>query len=192
MRDSSTGGPQYTHLRGNSLASTAGVGSRGSMDGLDGTETTLAETLWEDQSDRPTSYDPNRFGGEGGNGGGASSNAAPGSPSNPRRALPRRNSRAKGPPPPLPHLMSRNSSNAIPKVQPQVPPSPAYAVGTGMARSASGIQYAGGGPNAAAPTNQDATGATSQAEQTAEQERSAGVNPFAQILGRISIDESRQ
>ncbi|GAA5981613.1 hypothetical protein JCM5350_008050 [Sporobolomyces pararoseus] len=39
-RNSSTGGPQYSHLRGNSIASTAG-----------GFDNTYAETLWEDRDD---------------------------------------------------------------------------------------------------------------------------------------------
>ncbi|KWU43706.1 DUF1753-domain-containing protein, partial [Rhodotorula sp. JG-1b] len=179
-RDSPSGGPQYSHLRGNSLASTAGVGSRGSMDGLDGTETTLAETLWEDSSE--------------------STNLAPASPSNPRRALPRRNSRVKGAPPPplMPTLSSRNSSttNAIPKIgengnEPQAPVSPAYAIGTGMTRPQSGSQYATGGGGGAGGVGGQG-GATNQAEHTREQERTDGVNPFAQILGRISLDESRR
>ncbi|GAA5987497.1 hypothetical protein JCM10908_001978 [Rhodotorula pacifica] len=199
-RDSPSGGPQYSHLRGNSLASTAGVGSRGSMDGLDGTETTLAETLWEDSADRRNLGEGWPAASAATSGGNSharaeSTNLAPGSPSNPRRALPRRNSRAKGAPPPLmPTLSSRNSSNAIPKIsergdEPQVPVSPAYAIGTGMTRTQSGVPPVvvggvGGGQQ------QIATGAASQAEQTREQERSEGINPFAQILGRISIDEA--
>lgn len=206
-RDSPSGGPQYSHLRGNSLASTAGVGSRGSMDGLDGTETTLAETLWEDSSDRPVEAGPSSSsssapaaGGVGSHARSESTNLAPGgSPSNPRRALPRRNSRVKGAPPPLmPTLSSRNSSttNAIPKIgetgnEPQVPVSPAYAIGTGMTRPQSGSQYTtgGGGGGGGGVGGQ---GATTQAEHTREQERTDGVNPFAQILGRISLDESRR
>lgn len=221
-RDSPSGGPQYSHLRGNSLASTAGVGSRGSMDGLDGTETTLAETLWEETPDRPIASSAALQGASssslgmipGGGGGHAraeSSNALvplPASPNNPRRALPRRNSRAKGvPPPPLrPTLSSRSSAtNANPAKlaetgdEPQVPVSPAFAVGTGMTRPQSGTQYASGsgvGPGG----GQGAAATASQAEQAKlEQERTGGaagtsapaaVNPFAQILGRISLDES--
>ncbi|GAA5960739.1 hypothetical protein JCM8115_001814 [Rhodotorula mucilaginosa] len=203
-RDSPSGGPQYSHLRGNSLASTAGVGSRGSMDGLDGTETTLAETLWEDSSDRPVEAGPSSSssssapaaGGVGSHARSESTNLAPGSPSNPRRALPRRNSRVKGAPPPLmPTLSSRNSStNAIPKTgnEPQVPVSPAYAIGTGMTRPQSGSQYTTGGGGGGGGGGVGGQGATTQAEHTREQERTDGVNPFAQILGRISLDESRR
>lgn len=178
------------------------------MDGLDGTETTLAETLWEDSSDRPVEAGPSSTsspaaGGGGGGGSHArseSTNLAPGSPSNPRRALPRRNSRVKGAPPPplLPTLSSRNSStsNAIPKIgengnEPQVPVSPAYAIGTGMTRPQSGSQYATGGGGGGGGVG--GQGATTQVEHTREQERTGGVvNPFAQILGRISLDESRR
>lgn len=139
----------------------------------------------------------------------ANANGRP-SPEAARRTLPRRNSRAKvpsavvpPPPPPFPRLTSRNSSQAVPKVaqggdEPQVPVSPAYAVGTGMTRSASGAQYPASGAGSGAAGGGDgqqqeyvaATGAASQAEQVAQQERSDGGNPFAQILGRISIDDS--
>lgn len=176
------------------------------MDGLDGTETTLAETLWEDSSDRPTEAGPSSSSSSsahaaaGSHARSESTNLAPGSPSNPRRALPRRNSRVKGAPPPplMPTLSSRNSSttNAIPKIgengnEPQAPVSPAYAIGTGMTRPQSGSQYATGGGGGAGGVGGQG-GATNQAEHTREQERTDGVNPFAQILGRISLDESRR
>ncbi|EGU11333.1 hypothetical protein RTG_02805 [Rhodotorula toruloides ATCC 204091] len=156
-RNSSTGGPQYTHLRGNSLASTAGMGGRGSMDGLDGTETTLAETLWE-ETDTMLAEEEKRL---------QSSAQQHG----------RRSSRV-APPPPL-SAASRSAAATSGAAGDAVPPSPAFAKGTGIQRTSSGGVLVSGG----------ATPSAGGATEAAGTEGSA--NPFAQILGRMSGETPR-
>ncbi|BGP25737.1 hypothetical protein JCM10295v2_004670 [Rhodotorula toruloides] len=157
-RHSSTGGPQYTHLRGNSLASTAGMGGRGSMDGLDGTETTLAETLWE-ETDTMLAEEEKRL-------------------QTSAQQHGRRASKAH-PPPPL-SAASRSSAATGGAGGDAVPPSPAFAKGTGIQRTSSGGVLVSGG---ATP------GAGGGATDAAGTEGSA--NPFARILGRMSGEAPR-
>ncbi|GAA5873750.1 hypothetical protein JCM16303_002576 [Sporobolomyces ruberrimus] len=104
-RNSSTGGPQYSHLRGNSIASTAG-----------GFEGTFAETLWEDREDLE-----NQRGG-----GGSSLGLTAGGLQTPASSSisPRVNSIPAFSP-------SLSNSSTIPTE----PPSPAFAKGTGMNRT---------------------------------------------------------
>ncbi|GAA5889507.1 hypothetical protein JCM6882_007053 [Rhodosporidiobolus microsporus] len=154
-RIGSAGGAPYTHLRGNSLASTAGIGGgRGSIDGLDGTETTLAETLWEDEDDVAPS------------GAGAAPSLGD-----------RRGSRGPLPAPVSTRLNGRGDD--------AVPPSPAFAKGTGMARQPSGSAGAGvtvsGGSSGVAKEDAAAKGA----------DAGQATNPFTSILGRMSQDVER-
>ncbi|GAA5982465.1 hypothetical protein JCM11641_006124 [Rhodosporidiobolus odoratus] len=176
-RASSTGGPQYLHLRQHSLASTAGMGGRGSMDGLDGTETTMAETLWEDQESEEAAVLPPL--GE------------------------RRTSRGVLPPPvttrvwsgsgtgsalPPPGLTRNRSGSgsallaaaAAANAPASGPPaSPAFAKGTGIARTVSGGVLVSGG------------GVKGQAEEAARKEQAEGSNPFTSLLGRMSEEVPR-
>ncbi|GAA5827341.1 hypothetical protein JCM11251_003773 [Rhodosporidiobolus azoricus] len=148
-RIGSTGGAPYTHLRGNSLASTAGIGGgRGSIDGLDGTETTLAETLWDDEEDAIGSQ------GQG-------------------LAKPSLGDRRGSKPAPLPARLGGGGGGEA------VPPSPAFAKGTGMARTAS----SGGGATVSLNS-----GVVTEGDAKTEQGSS---NPFSAILGRMSTDVER-
>ncbi|BGP33293.1 hypothetical protein JCM10296v2_005087 [Rhodotorula toruloides] len=156
-RNSSTGGPQYTHLRGNSLASTAGMGGRGSMDGLDGTETTLAETLWE-ETDTMLAEEEKRL---------QSSAQQHG----------RRSSRVAAPPPLS--AASRSGAATGGAAGDAVPPSPAFAKGTGIQRTSSGGVLVSGGATPGAGGPAEAAGTEGSA------------NPFAQILGRMSGEAPR-
>ncbi|GAA5864807.1 hypothetical protein JCM8547_009238 [Rhodosporidiobolus lusitaniae] len=118
-RHSSTGGAHYTHLRGNSLASTAGIGGgRGSMDGLDGTETTMAETLWEDDDEEAVPVPSTIM---------------------PPPALGERRPSGRAPAP-------VTVAGKLAKQGEGEPQSPAFAKGTAMARGASGgVLVSGGG-----------------------------------------------
>ncbi|GAA5933259.1 Kei1p [Sporobolomyces koalae] len=169
-RNSSTGGPQYSHLRGNSIASTFEGGG------------TLAETLWEDKEDLElqransgllTSAPP----GSGGGGGGTSSKTT---------ISPRLNSVPMFSPSTLP-------SSSTPQGEP--PLSPAFAKGTGMNRTNSttgsilSLSTNGTAPELGpdGPGNSNGGGGTS----TRLRSGSGSENPFASILGRMSGETTR-
>ncbi|GAA6006845.1 Kei1p [Rhodotorula paludigena] len=154
-RDSSTGGPRYTHLRGNSLASTAGIGGNGrtSLDGLDGTETTLAETLWE-ETDTMLAEEEIAM-----------------------RAQHERTRRASSRSP-LPRVSGAGAGAVGPAAG--EPMSPAFAKGTGIART----------PSGGVLVKAEGAGAAAQEGAQAAEEHDAA-NPFAKILGRMSTEAPR-
>ncbi|CEQ41222.1 SPOSA6832_02912 [Sporobolomyces salmonicolor] len=160
-RDSSTGGARYSHLRGNSLASTA-LDGRASFE----TEGTLVETLWDGNDDLEA-------------GGGAGGAAGGGAGAGGRSGLLRGSVSGAPPPPGFPNLANTRAAAAAE----EEPRSPAFAKGTGMARSASGssggVTVSGG-----------ASGVAGQAPPS-EKEQDEGRNPFATILGRMSGEIAR-
>ncbi|GAA6059762.1 hypothetical protein JCM10212_001970 [Sporobolomyces blumeae] len=161
VRNSSTGGPSYSHLRGNSIASTAA--------GFD-TEGTLAETLWEERDD---------FDSRGSLGlstlGASAGGATPASSS----ISPRVNSV-----PTLSPALSHSST------QPTEPPSPAFAKGTGMVRSNSSANTKDGNENGSASGGRLRAGSTSRSAANTPNANEAS-NPFASILGRMSSEAAR-
>ncbi|GAA6020542.1 hypothetical protein JCM11491_000789 [Sporobolomyces phaffii] len=160
-RNSSTGGPQYSHLRGNSIASTAG-----------GFDNTYAETLWEDRDDVESQQQQQQH-----RGGGASSLGLSATTPASSSVSPRLNS--------IPAFSPALSTSSTLATE---PPSPAFAKGTGMNRtnsttgntlSLSSNGAAGEGASATAP------------EGGRLRSGSGSENPFASILGRMSGETTR-
>ncbi|GAA5905708.1 hypothetical protein JCM8208_000871 [Rhodotorula glutinis] len=166
-RDSSTGGARYTHLRGASLASSAGdfsagVGGRDSLDGGD-TRATLADSLWEDEADTAEALLR-----------GSSSSSAPGAGAGAGGAAGAADDLA---------AQQRRAARDEP------PASPAFAKGTGMVRSVSGgVMVSGGGGGTGGSAG---VGPATTTPRAVDEEAGASANPFSKILGRMSGETTR-
>ena len=165
VRNSSTGGPSYSHLRGNSIASTAGGFDMGG-----GIEGTLAETLWEDRENDLESRGDRS----------SSLGLTPGGLQTPGT------SSTKSPRPSNLPALSPALSNS--STLPTEPPSPAFAKGTGMNRSNSTT----GGTLTLSSNGAAGEGASERHEGGGRLRSGSGAeNPFASILGRMSGEHTR-